>query len=83
MVYVLGAQVPESLMKFKLKRGSSAKRVKNAGNTVLNPVEMAKQQFQVAAKAGCDLGLKWLQRLEEEEKCVLSESGSKDTLSQS
>ncbi|KAJ9175694.1 hypothetical protein P3X46_014225 [Hevea brasiliensis] len=73
-----GAQVPESVMKFNLKRGSSAKKVKNAESYVINPVEMAKEQFQVAARAGCDLGLKWLQRLEEEEKHLLAESSSKD-----
>lgn len=42
----------------------------------MNPVEMAKEQFEVAARAGCDLGLKWLQRLEEEEKRLLAEDGS-------
>ncbi|XP_021618581.1 putative beta-lactamase HcpE isoform X2 [Manihot esculenta] len=73
-----GAQVPESLTKFDLKRGSSAKKVRNPESSVKDPVEMAKEQFLVAAKAGCDLGLKWLQRLEEEEKRLLAESSSKD-----
>ena len=34
----------------------------------MDRVEMAKEQFETAAKAGCDLGLKWLERLEEEKK---------------
>jgi hypothetical protein len=38
----------------------------------MDPVEMAREQFQIAAKAGCDLGLKWLNRLEEEEKRMLA-----------
>ncbi|XP_048231702.1 uncharacterized protein LOC8265966 isoform X3 [Ricinus communis] len=68
-----GAQVPESLMKFKLKRSSSAKKAKDAEIAEMNPVELAKEQFQIAAKAGCDLGLKWLQRIEEEETRLLNE----------
>ena len=69
MIYVAGAEVPESIMKFNLKRGSSGK---NAQISEMNPVEMAKEQFRIAAKADCDLGLKWLQRIEEEEKQLLA-----------
>ncbi|KAL2319188.1 hypothetical protein Fmac_033064 [Flemingia macrophylla] len=36
-------------------------------------VEMAREKFQIAAKAGCDLGFKWLARLEEEDKRLLME----------
>lgn len=68
-----GAQVPERLTKFSLKSGSSAKKMNSAENTEMNPVERAKVQFQIAAKAGSDLGLKWLQRLEEEENRLLAE----------
>lgn len=32
---------------------------------MVDPVEKAREQFQIAAKAGCDLGFRWLQRLEE------------------
>jgi len=39
----------------------------------MNPLEMAKEQFQIAARAGCDLGLKWLQRVEQEEKLLMRE----------
>lgn len=42
-----------------------------------NPVEMAREQFEIAARAGCDLGFKWLQRLEEEEKRFLAENDEK------
>lgn len=70
-------QVPESLTKFDSKKSSAAKRARiNVQSPLMNPVEMAKEQFEVAARAGCDLGLKWLQRLEEEEKRLLAEDGS-------
>ncbi|KAB5520127.1 hypothetical protein DKX38_024446 [Salix brachista] len=78
-----GAQVPERLTKFSLKSGSSAKKMNSAEHTEMNPVERAKVQFQIAAKAGSDLGLKWLQRLEEEENRLLAEeSHSKEPSSQ-
>ncbi|EOY31027.1 Binding, putative isoform 2 [Theobroma cacao] len=76
-------QVPECLTKLSSKRGSAAKRArKNVESLSSDPAEMAKEQFQVAAQAGCDLGLKWLQRLEEEEKRLLRESSSTDNVSQ-
>uniref|UniRef100_A0A2N9IA17 Uncharacterized protein n=1 Tax=Fagus sylvatica TaxID=28930 RepID=A0A2N9IA17_FAGSY len=56
-----GVQVPESVTKFSSKRGSSAKTRKNTESPVINPVEMAREQFRIAAKAGCDLGLRWSQ----------------------
>lgn len=69
-----GVEVPESVIKFSLKRGAAAqRRGKNKGNVGIDPVEMAREKFQIAAKAGCDLGLKWLARLEEEEKRLLTE----------
>lgn len=67
-----GVQVPESVTKFSSKRGSSPKTRKNTESPVINPVEMAREQFRIAAKAGCDLGLRWLDRLEEEEKRLLT-----------
>ncbi|KAJ7956669.1 Protein sel-1 1 like [Quillaja saponaria] len=67
-----GVQVPESLTKFSVKRNSTAKKErKDTENHTMDPVEMAREQFQIAAKAGSDLGFKWLQRLEEEEKRLL------------
>ncbi|KAK7360947.1 hypothetical protein VNO77_02967 [Canavalia gladiata] len=69
-----GVEIPESLTKFSLKRGTVAhRRGKNKGSLAIDPVEMAREKFQIAAKAGCDLGFKWLARLEEEEKRVLTE----------
>lgn len=70
--HVSGVQVPESLTKLSSKRASSARARKSAESLLMDPVEMAKEQFQIAAKAGCDLGLKWLNRLEEEEKRLLA-----------
>ncbi|KAE9462724.1 hypothetical protein C3L33_05362, partial [Rhododendron williamsianum] len=68
-----GVQVPEALTKLGAKRSSSTRKSgKNAANASQNPVEMAREQFEIAAGAGCDLGFKWLQRLEEEEKRLLA-----------
>lgn len=79
--HILGAQVPECLTKLNAKRGSAAKKARaNLESNLMNPVEKAKEQFEVAARAGCDLGLRWLHRLEEEEKRLLTESSSMETL---
>ncbi|KAL0410553.1 UNVERIFIED_CONTAM: Inositol oxygenase 1 [Sesamum latifolium] len=68
-----GVQLPETLTKFNVKKGfSNRKSRKDAASPESNPVELARQQFEIAANAGCDLGLKWLQRLEKEEKNLLS-----------
>jgi len=48
-------------------------RGKNKESIAIYPVEMAKEKFQIAAKGGCDLGFKWLARLEEEEKRLLTQ----------
>ncbi|KAA8535081.1 hypothetical protein F0562_030084 [Nyssa sinensis] len=72
--HVSGVQVPESLTKFNAKRISSSRTSrKNEGNSELDPVEMAREQFEVAARAGCELGFKWLKILEDEEKRQLAE----------
>ncbi|KAL9327364.1 hypothetical protein ACSQ67_008009 [Phaseolus vulgaris] len=69
-----GVEVPESLIKFSLKRGAAAhRRGKSKGSLAIEPVEMAREKFQIAAKAGCELGFKWLARLEEEERRALTE----------
>ncbi|XP_058226028.1 uncharacterized protein LOC131334794 isoform X1 [Rhododendron vialii] len=68
-----GVQVPEALTKLGAKRSSSTRKSgKNAANASQNPEEMAREQFEIAARAGCDLGFKWLRRLEEEEKHLLA-----------
>ncbi|GMH04510.1 hypothetical protein Nepgr_006350 [Nepenthes gracilis] len=66
-----GVQVPESLTKFNAKRRSKAAK-RSIESTVVDPIQMAKEQFQLAAKAGCDLGFKWLSILEDEERHRLS-----------
>lgn len=74
-MHVLGVEVPESLTKFSLKNGSSTRKArKNPDGPVMSPVEMAREQFNAAAITGCDLGLKWLNRLEEEERSLSTES---------
>ncbi|XP_022633770.1 uncharacterized protein LOC106754749, partial [Vigna radiata var. radiata] len=71
-----GVEVPESLTKFSKKRGAAAhRRGKSKGSVAIDPVEMAREKFEIAAKAGCELGFKWLARLEEEERRVLTEVG--------
>ncbi|KAL2319109.1 hypothetical protein Fmac_032985 [Flemingia macrophylla] len=69
-----GVEVPDSAIKFSLKRGATAnRRGKNKGSGSIDAVEMARENFQIAVKAGCDLGFKWLAKLEEEEKRLLME----------
>lgn len=80
-ILLRGAQVPECLTKLNAKRGSAAKKARaNLESNLMNPVEKAKEQFEVAARAGCDLGVRWLHRLEEEEKRLLTESSPMETL---
>lgn len=75
-MHVLGVDVPEALTKFSLKNGSSTRKArKNSDGPVMSSVEMARAQFNAAAVSGCDLGLKWLSRLEEEERSLSTESG--------
>ncbi|XWS26980.1 hypothetical protein CRYUN_Cryun26dG0076500 [Craigia yunnanensis] len=65
------------------KRDPAAKRArKNVESLATNPIKMAKEQFQIAARAGCYLGLKWFQRLEDAEMRLLSEGSSTDSVSQ-
>ncbi|KAK9706150.1 hypothetical protein RND81_07G107300 [Saponaria officinalis] len=65
-----GYEVPESVTKFNVKKRSKQTKMNHVGVTK-NHVKKAKEQFQIAATAGCDLGLRWLSRLEEEEKRLL------------
>ena len=67
--------MPESVTKLTSKRGSLARKSrKSAESLVRDQAGMARERFQIAAKAGCDLGLKWLERLDEEEKHLLTEN---------
>lgn len=65
----LGVEVPESITKFNAKKASSNQKSRDDSvANELNPVEMAREQFEIAANAGSDLGLKWLSFVDEEEK---------------
>ncbi|KAL6556290.1 hypothetical protein OROGR_005578 [Orobanche gracilis] len=69
-----GVELPESLTRF-VKRSSPNRKLRKDGGSPgsgFNPVEKAKERFEIAATAGCDLGLKWLNKLEEEEKILLN-----------
>ncbi|MCL7038645.1 hypothetical protein MKW94_024642 [Papaver nudicaule] len=63
-----GAKVPEAITKFNARSIPSSKVKKNATVPDEDPMELAKEQFEIAARAGSDLGLIWLKRLEDEEK---------------
>ncbi|KNA25028.1 hypothetical protein SOVF_009670 [Spinacia oleracea] len=67
-----GHMLPESITKFNVKKRSKTAKT-NSVSSKVNQIELAKEQFQIAANAGCDLGFKWLSRIEEEEKHLLSE----------
>ncbi|CAN0853886.1 hypothetical protein LINGRAHAP2_LOCUS5754 [Linum grandiflorum] len=70
-----GEKVPEAITRLEMKRGHGRK-AKTDESCVRNPIEMAKEQFEAGAKAGSDLGLKWLQRVEEAEERLVAESSS-------
>lgn len=61
----VGAKVPASLAKPKLKRTTAGKIVQSLSD---DHVDLARKQFQFAAGNGCDLGLKWLKKLDDDEK---------------
>lgn len=63
-----GNEVPESIQKFSRKKHPLIRKTEHG----FNPLEMAKKQFEIAANAGCDLGFRWLKRLEVEEKRLLA-----------
>ncbi|KAK6945078.1 hypothetical protein RJ641_026180 [Dillenia turbinata] len=67
-----GAQIPLSLTKSTLKRGSAIRRARNEG-PVVDPIEAAKEKFEIAAKAGCNLGFIWLERLEKARRQLAQE----------
>ncbi|CAI0389469.1 unnamed protein product [Linum tenue] len=75
-----GEQVPEAITRLQVKRGTPGRRAKTKESSSTDPVELAKQQFEAAANAGCDLGLKWLQRLEEAEERLLAETTSPEAV---
>ncbi|PRQ18399.1 hypothetical protein RchiOBHm_Chr7g0205611 [Rosa chinensis] len=61
-------------MNLTSKRGSLARKARtNAESIVRDQAGMARERFQITAKPGCDLGQKWLERLDEEENYLLTE----------
>lgn len=62
-----GAEVPEVITRFN--SGKSPSTGKARKRTIQqDPVKLAKEQFQIAAESGSDLGLRWLKRLGDYEK---------------
>ncbi|CAI9272880.1 unnamed protein product [Lactuca saligna] len=64
-----GYEVPTSLTKFNLIKNGRKLRKKTCE---ANPIQLAREQFENAARLGSDLGFRWLKRLEEEEKSLLA-----------
>lgn len=64
-----GYEVPEVIKRFNSSRSPSTGGArKEAKWQKQDAIELAKEQFQIAAEAGCDLGLHWLNRLSDSEK---------------
>lgn len=63
-----GAEIPEVLTRFSSTKSPSTGGAKKKGHdNRVDPVKRAREQFQIAANAGCDLGLQWLKRLADNE----------------
>lgn len=63
-----------SLTKINFKEDSFFKKINKGWKKPSNDriKDGQKDQLQIAAKAGCDLGLKWLERIEEKDEHLLS-----------
>jgi len=61
-----GAEVPEVITRFNSGKSPSTGKMRKK-TVQQDPIKLAKEQFQIAAEAGCDLGLRWLKRLEDYE----------------
>ncbi|XP_062218516.1 uncharacterized protein LOC133918592 isoform X2 [Phragmites australis] len=57
-----GAEVPEVITRFNSGKSPSTGKMRKR-TVQQDPIKLAKEQFQIAAEAGCDLGLRWLKRL--------------------
>lgn len=62
-----GAEVPEVITRFNSGKSPSTGKVRKK-DMQQDPLKLAKEQFQIAAEGGCDLGLRWLKRLEDYDK---------------
>ncbi|KAM0022826.1 putative tetratricopeptide-like helical domain superfamily [Helianthus debilis subsp. tardiflorus] len=70
---IRGYELPTSVTKFNLEnRRPSRKLKKEPGEPKCNPIQLAREQFENAAKLGNDLGFRWLKRLDDEEKRFLA-----------
>ncbi|URE21461.1 SEL1 [Musa troglodytarum] len=64
-----GYEVPEVITRFNSNRSPSTGALRKKGKKVRqDPLVLAKEQFQIAADAGCELGLRWLKRISDDEK---------------
>ncbi|WOL00496.1 hypothetical protein Cni_G09209 [Canna indica] len=64
-----GYEVPEVITRFNTGRSPATNGLRKKEKKVKqDPLPLAQEQFEVAAKAGCDLGLKWLERLSKYEE---------------
>ncbi|CAD6247637.1 unnamed protein product [Miscanthus lutarioriparius] len=61
-----GAEIPEVITRFNSGKSPSTGKMRKR-TLQQDPIKLAKEQFQIAAEAGCDLGLRWLKRLEDYE----------------
>ncbi|XP_047332459.1 uncharacterized protein LOC124936050 [Impatiens glandulifera] len=59
-----GVEVPEVITKFERKRSHQTKPALVIDD--ITRVELAKEKFEMAARAGCELGFKWLDRIDKE-----------------
>lgn len=68
-IWTTGYEVPEVITRFNSDRSPSTGALRKKGKKVRqDPLVLAKEQFQIAADAGCDLGLRWLKRISDDEK---------------
>ncbi|CAL9104710.1 unnamed protein product, partial [Musa textilis] len=68
-IWTTGYEVPEVITRFNSNRSPSTGALRKKGKKVRqDPLVLAKEQFQIAADAGCELGLRWLKRISDDEK---------------
>ncbi|KAL8210842.1 hypothetical protein R6Q57_005279 [Mikania cordata] len=66
---VRGYELPTTVTKFSLENRPTRRKLrKKSSESKSNSIQLAREQFENAAKLGNDLGFRWLKRLDEEEK---------------
>ncbi|KAJ3691912.1 hypothetical protein LUZ60_012262 [Juncus effusus] len=59
-----GVEVPEIITRFNSSKSPLIGKLRKKGERIKSdPLNLAKEQFQIAAESGSDLGLRWLKRL--------------------